>query len=585
MRRPRLRDYQREALEWALSRRKAIVCMPTGSGKTIIAAAWIERLISEGKAKRVLVLEPTRFLVEQTASVFKSIGLKAAPVHGSISRGLRSIGWRAQVVVATPEIVASEGLDRVDDVDAIVVDECHHTTGQDPYVQVVSRIKPPWRLGLTAYLPPSRRREIEAYLGESRCWSWSDPRLARYIPEWAGEVYEAPFNSAEERLYRSLEELWDRLHGVERVVVGNALRWMARDGPQALRETYSRGGLLHRLLKDLEDLIMDSGVRPAHKLEHLLRALRDHEGFEKAIVFVDRVSIARLIAEEALEYNPVLLLGRRHIDPADALAKARRGDSRLIIATSAGEEGIDLPEADLLIVWSHTASPLRFIQRLGRILRPGRKVQKAAVFIATPDTVDMDSLVDGLIEAERAGVRLGLSVEAIERVWSLSRRRRILEALEEEPMTLDMASQATGIPVRRVESAVKWLLEKGYLAYIYTPYGRVYGARYMPQAFYKRYKHYLQPDEELEAVVRVYTPQGPLRRVRGGYRKVLAHLVKAIERHGVATRVAGQARLRDGAVERMVQAVYNYPIDGRELAKLVMDNLYSARSWALPTVG
>ena len=574
----KLRDYQREAVDWALKKGQSIICMPTGTGKTIIAAAWIKELLRRGLARKILVLEPTRFMVEQTARVFKSLGLPAEPVHGSLSRGIRRRGWSAVIVVATPEIVASEGLGILDEPDALVVDECHHTTGQDPYVDVAKAYKPRWRLGLTAFLPPSRRREIEDYIGDSRCWSWEDPRLKKYIPPWVGEVYEAPLNDVEENLYKTIEKLWDSMHGVERVILGNALRWLVRDGAEALRESYSKGGLLHRLLEGVEGLLYNPMVRPAHKLPSLLRVLRDHEGFRKAIVFVDRIIIARIIGESTREYNPVLLLGRRHIDPKQALGAARREESKLIVATSAGEEGIDLPEADLLVIWSHTASPLRFIQRLGRILRPGEGRQKTAVFIATPDTIDMDSLIDGIVEAERAGVRVGIEPEVIEWIWSMSQKRRALEVLEQRPLTLDLLSQAIEAPLKRLESLVKWLVDRGYAVYIYTPYGRVYGSKHSIDALYKYYKEYLTPELDLHAQVRPYAGK-PLRQVRGPYQHVLNKLIKLLEKHGYFNKVTGHIRVRVGAVERLVQAVYSYRIDNEETLKLILDNIYSAKRW------
>ncbi len=326
------RDYQVEAAEWALSVEQGVVCMPTGTGKTVVAALWIAELVKRGLVRRVLVLEPTRFMVEQTARVLRRLGLQAEPVHGSMGRSRRERGWRSPIVVATPEIVVAEGMEKLDEPDAIVVDECHHTTGQDPYVKVAERFRPRWRLGLTAYVPPSRRWMLESHIGAVRCWSWEDPRIREYIPSWAGEVYEAPFNSIERRLYDSIERLWDQSYGVDRVILGNALRWYSRDGAEALRETYSKRGFLYRLISGLEDLLFDSRVRPAHKLEALRRVLADHEGFSKAIVFVDRVVIARIIADSLSEYSPVLLLGRRHIDPREALALARREESRLIVA-------------------------------------------------------------------------------------------------------------------------------------------------------------------------------------------------------------------------------------------------------------
>ena len=573
------RDYQLEAARWALSVGQGIVCMPTGTGKTIIAALWIRELFRRGLARRVLVLEPTRFMVEQTARVLRELGLDARPVHGSLGKGQREAGWKSPIVVATPEIVVSEGMARLGEPDALVVDECHHTTGQDPYVKVAEAFRPRWRLGLTAYVPPSRRGMLESHIGVIRCWSWDDPRIRKYIPLWAGEVYEAPFNPVESQLYDSIERLWDQSHGVDRTILGNALRWYSRDGAEALRETYRKRGLLYRLLKGLESLIEDERVRPAHKLDALKRVLADHEGFTKAIVFVDRVVIARIIAGSLSEYNPVLLLGRRHIDPREALAQARKEDTRLIVASSAGEEGIDLPEVDLLVIWSSTASPLRFIQRLGRLLRPGSLGQKTAVFIATPDTVDMDSLIDGIIQAERAGVKVNISADVIEYLWQLSRKKLILDVIDNRPMTADMISQATGIPVTRVQSSLSWLVEHGHVIYVYTAYGRVYGLREGIDSFYEYYDDYLKPDTQTRATASVRAA-GRNYTIRGKYHKILASMTRLLEKHGSIDNARFSVFISDGGVERMINAYYGYQLLLRREVKLVLDNAFSARRWS-----
>ena len=573
------RDYQLEAVRWALRVEQGVVCMPTGTGKTVIAALWIRELFRRGLARRVLVLEPTRFMVEQTARTLRKLGLEARPVHGSLSKSQREAGWKSPIVVATPEIVAVEGMDRLGEPDAMVVDECHHTTGQDPYVKVAEAFRPRWRLGLTAYVPPSRRGMLESHIGVIRCWSWDDPRIRRYIPLWAGEVYEAPFNPLESQLYDSIERLWDQSHGVERTILGNALRWYSRDGAEALRETYHKRGLLYRLLKGLEVLIEDERVRPAHKLDALKRVLADHEGFTKAIVFVDRVVIAKIIAENLADYNPVLLLGRRHIDPREALAQARREYTRLIVASSAGEEGIDMPEVDLLVIWSSTASPLRFIQRLGRLLRPGSLGQKTAVFIATPDTVDMDSLIDGIIQAERAGVKVNISAEVIGYLWQLSRKRLILDAIEKRPLTVDMISQATGIPATRVQSSLSWLVDHGHILYIYTSYGRVYGLRENIGSFYRYYSDYLKPDTQTRATASVRAA-GRSYTLRGYYNRILVSMARLLGKHGMIDSVRLSLFINDGGIERMINAYYGYQLASRGEVKLVLDNAFSARKWS-----
>ena len=587
----RPRDYQLEAAKWALEKRAAVVCMPTGTGKTLIAALWIRWLLERGLARRVLVLEPTRFLVEQNARFLREEGLSAAPVHGSLPPATRRRNVEATVVVATPEIVvAEEELFRGQGFDAVVVDECHHTTGQDAYKKVMQGMTFKWRLGLTAYVPPSRRREIEELIGEIRCWSWSDPRLARYIPRWWAEAYEAPFNEAEARLYRLIEERWEaaRSRG-ERSLLGNALRWLARDGALALRESVEHSGRLRRLLEgEPLELLNSPMVRPLHKLPALERVLRDHEGFTKAIVFVERVAVAEALARHFQGLGPVLVLGRRRVDPREAVERARRPETRLVIATSAGEEGIDLPETDLLVIWSNVASPLRFIQRLGRVLRaaPGAAEgpPRSVVFIATPDTVDMDSLVDALLEARRAGVHVNIEPGVVEYLWSLSRRRRFLEALEERPLPLDVLAKAVGAPLEKTREAVEWLLRRGLAVYIHHPgLGRVYAASSTLHRLYELHPEALRPDPGLEARVAAYSDGSRAASTRGTRAVVEERLRRAMERVGGFTRITVTAEVEAApGLLRLARLTYSYLVDTVEKLRLVLDNAYTREVLASP---
>lgn len=50
--------------------------------------------------------------------------------------------------------------------------------------------------------------------------------------------------------------------------------------------------------------------------------------------------------------------------------KFRSGGYNVIVATSIGEEGLDIMEVDLVICFDANVSPLRMIQRMGRT---GRK--------------------------------------------------------------------------------------------------------------------------------------------------------------------------------------------------------------------
>jgi ERCC4-related helicase len=92
-----------------------------------------------------------------------------------------------------------------------------------------------------------------------------------------------------------------------------------------------------------------SELRELHKIEIVENILNEHD-FEKAIIFVDRVCGANKIFEKFQNLNPVLFLGRLRIGlekQKEVLEKAQKPEHKLIISTSAGEEGVDLPTVGL----------------------------------------------------------------------------------------------------------------------------------------------------------------------------------------------------------------------------------------------
>ncbi len=585
----RPRDYQVEAARWALGREGAVLSLPTGSGKTLIAILWARELLEKGVVRRVLVLEPTRILVEQTASYIERVmGARARAIHGLLPREKRRRLWfEAEVAVATPETALSD-VDVVVEAgfDAVVVDECHHTTGRDAYAEFMKKTRGVFkrRLGLSAYIPPSRRAEIEEYIGEIRYWSWSDPRIRNYVPAWIGEVYEAELNEAEKQVLIKLEELRNLFTGRERGLVQTGIRWFVRDGALALKESLEKPTMLAELLRDVKPLLEDPGVRPAHKLDALERVLRDHEGFQKTIVFVDRVIIAEYIVEQLAEYNPVAIYGRARMreDVRRVLERARNPEVKLVVATSAGEEGLDLPEGDLLVVWSNVASPLRFIQRHGRILRAtGRRgPPKYVAYIVTPDTVDVDSFVDSIELARRAGVDVPVNPEIVERLWRRTTRSRILSVLEGRPMPLEWIREATGMPLDILRNHVSKLLRHGDLVYIYTHLGRTYALPEDIEILYEEYSEYLTPNTSIQAKVKAYS-NGEEKAVTGTYDRVLKRLEKILGKRKQFTRlhISVQVPLPGGAL-RLVNLHYTYLVDTREKLELVLRNAYAVERYA-----
>lgn len=153
------RSYQLTLAKNALERSSLIV-LPTGLGKTIIALlVMADRLKGD---KKVLVLSPTKPLVEQHASFFrKAMTLepeKVAVFTGSVAPAERENIWKSSaIIVSTPQVIENDIMcHRFDlrDVSLIVFDEAHRATGDYSYVYIAKKYTEqaadPLVLGITA---------------------------------------------------------------------------------------------------------------------------------------------------------------------------------------------------------------------------------------------------------------------------------------------------------------------------------------------------------------------------------------------------------------------------------------------------
>lgn len=245
---------------------------------------------------------------------------------------------------------------------------------------------------------------------------------------------------------------------------------MTRDGSIALRETLNKKNVL---AEAFGEKLLPEIPHNMHKLETLRQILSTHEP-RKAIVFVDRIVIADSISRLFPEMHPVVFKGKSgKFDQHATLQMAKDVETRLVISTSAGEEGIDLPSADLLIIWGNAASDLRFIQRLGRIMRKAGEGLKFATFVVTPETTDFDSFALGLAKAAEIGT---VDVEKIfgwdaDILLPKTTWWHITELLRGKPRRLTEMSEALGVRDELAERMVDNAVRQGRLFYVYDVEG------------------------------------------------------------------------------------------------------------------
>src|SRR6266581_2400982 len=78
-------------------------------------------------------------------------------------------------------------------------------------------------------------------------------------------------------------------------------------------------------------------------------------------------------------------IGLSQKEQVDILDKFRAGDVNVLVATSIGEEGLDIPQVDLVVFYEPVPSEIRTIQRRGRT---GRSAAGRVVMLVTKDTRD-----------------------------------------------------------------------------------------------------------------------------------------------------------------------------------------------------
>lgn len=136
-----LRDYQSRAVNQCLQSfddgaRRIVLVAPTGAGKTVIAAAFVQALVRRGL--KILFLAHRIELVEQAV---ERLGVPVV----QIIAGVKSVP-RSQVYVASLATLVRREIPQVD---VIVIDEAHHAAANG-YTKVIAALPGAIVLGLTA---------------------------------------------------------------------------------------------------------------------------------------------------------------------------------------------------------------------------------------------------------------------------------------------------------------------------------------------------------------------------------------------------------------------------------------------------
>jgi ERCC4-related helicase len=93
------------------------------------------------------------------------------------------------------------------------------------------------------------------------------------------------------------------------------------------------------------------------------------------------IKAARFVGQAKRELD----IGMSQEEQSAVLESFRNGEFDVLVATSIAEEGLDIPEVDLVVFYEPIPSEIRYIQRKGRT---GRKSSGWVIILAAKDTID-----------------------------------------------------------------------------------------------------------------------------------------------------------------------------------------------------
>lgn len=367
---PRLRPDQQEALDafFAASGR-GLVVMPTGTGKTEVALAAMQRA-----SVATLVVAPVRDLMYQWhRRIRRGLGYDAG-ILGDSTRDVRPVTVTTydSAYIHMAELGARFGL--------VVFDEVHHLPGRCRR-EAATFCAAPLRLGLTA--TPERgdgahadldwlvgpvvyRQAVSAAKGRTLA-DYDVVRIPVELTERERRIYEQAGREVRSFIAEQREEYPE--YGFKDLCADAGKDPAARSAQKAFR-----------LRKAIED-------RAEEKLRVLEDVFRLHSG-ERVIVFAGSNAMAFAASKRFLVPTILSHTGKR--ERMEVLDGFEKGRFKVLVANQVLDEGVDVPAAKVAVVVGGQASTRQAKQRLGRILRKSGQARATLYEVVCEDTGEIE---------------------------------------------------------------------------------------------------------------------------------------------------------------------------------------------------
>lgn len=331
-----LRPYQQDLVDdtrdaLRTGKRRVLAYLPTGGGKTRVATAIVQMALAKS-AGRVVVLANRKQLVHQFGLALEEAGLKVGVLQGDNTRALDS-----RVIVASIDTVHARNC-IFDDVALFIIDEAHGVAGSEKYRSLLFRYSNVRTIGLSA--TPFARGLGKTYI----------------------ELGSKPL--------------------FEELVVGATVQGLVDDGYLTNIEIYCpsapdmTGAKVSRTAEgemDYRQADIDEATDKPELVGDIIAHWLKLAGGVKTIVFASSIAHSKHIVEQFQADG----VSAEHLDcymdddtRKDILDRFKAGAFTVLSNVALLSEGFDVPDTACMVLARPTKSLTRFLQMVGRVLRP-----------------------------------------------------------------------------------------------------------------------------------------------------------------------------------------------------------------------
>ncbi|KXS20023.1 P-loop containing nucleoside triphosphate hydrolase protein [Gonapodya prolifera JEL478] len=198
-----VRAYQLDIVRRSLFQ-NTLVSLPTGLGKTFIAAVVLSNHLRWFPKSRAVFMVPTKPLVaQQMESVWRSVGMPVSwtvDMTGQMSPPQRALAWRAKrLVFCTPQTFENDlksSTAPAESFSLLVFDEAHRATGNYSYCEIIKllyRRNPQFRVLALSATPGSSQQAVQSVItnlliSAAEIRSEAHPDVAPYVQDRKKEI-------------------------------------------------------------------------------------------------------------------------------------------------------------------------------------------------------------------------------------------------------------------------------------------------------------------------------------------------------------------------------------------------------------